>query len=106
MPSAIGNVYEIPAIALVSDLFHDLLERASRVKTTATIEPPLNKADFEDLPARLAQALPTTKTEGTNEDGSPTRDKAQTYAVIETVVRNIFNGFIVSGSEDTIRCSG
>lgn len=106
MPSLEVDEYEIPAVALASVLFYDLLDRAAKVKPTTTIEPPLDKSDFEDLPARLAQALAsTTKSESTTDDGDLSRDKAQVFAIIETVARDIFNGFIVSRDE-AIRRSG
>lgn len=97
MPSAVVDEYQIPAVALVSVLFYELLDRASNVKPTTTIEPSLNEADFEDLPTRLEQALASAaKRATTPEDGGSTRDKTQVNAVIETVARDMFNRFIVS----------
>lgn len=85
MPSVVVDEYQIPAVALVSVLFYELLDRASKVKQTPTIEPPLNQADFEDLPTRLEQALAAAaKSATTPEDGGSTRDKTQVNAVVET----------------------
>lgn len=102
MPSVVVDEYQIPAVALVSVLFYELLDRASKVKQTPTIEPPLNQADFEDLPTRLEQALAAAaKSATTPEDGGSTRDKTQVNAVVETVARDIFNRFIASTSIDS-----
>ena len=85
----------VPGAAAVDNLFEELLRQAETVKRTTSIEPALTKADFDDLPDRLARAFaPPGAAEHAEENGDLT--KARRFAIIETVARDKFSGLIVS----------
>lgn len=96
MPSLEMEDTVVPGVSAVGNLLDDLLQHAETVKQTASIEPALSTSDFEDLPARLAQALaPEGAIEDTDENADLT--KARRFAIIETVSRDKFSNLIVSG---------
>lgn len=96
MPSLEIQSPVVPGVSAVDSLLEELLQHAEIVKQTASIEPALATSDFEDLPARLIQALaPTGSPEDTDENGDIS--KARRFAIIETVARDKFSNLIVSG---------
>jgi len=89
MPSAIPADHGVPGVGAAAAFLDELLNDAESIKTTSSIDPPLNKADFEDLSGRLSRALGWDLS---NEDATK---KTQRYAIIETAVRDTFKSLIV-----------
>lgn len=87
----------IVGVDAVDSLFDELLQYAETVKQTTSIDPALTKADFEDLSARLGQALAPA---GQNGEETGDLSKARRFAIIETVARDKFSNLIVSGGSD------
>ncbi|KAK4233478.1 THO complex subunit 1 transcription elongation factor-domain-containing protein [Achaetomium macrosporum] len=86
MPSATMDSHGISGVAAVGTFLDNLLERAGSVKQTASIEPPLEKSDFDDLRRQLSDAFGY---DVTAEDPADTK-RTQRFAVIETAVRDTF----------------
>jgi THO complex subunit 1 len=84
MPSFEVDDHGIQAITAFSSVLDSLLSRAEALKPTATIEPALDKSDFEDLSGQLSAIFPGAEAKS-----------AQRYAVIETVARGIFSNLVV-----------
>jgi THO complex subunit 1 len=95
MPSLEVENYGVAGVATVDSLLSELLLKADTLKPTASIDPALEKADFEDLPARLARALaPAEEAEELDDNGDS--NKARRFAIIETAARDKFSKLIVS----------
>lgn len=88
MPSAITEAHGVPQVTAVGDLLNESLDHARNIKPTSSIEPALNKADFESLLTRLAPVFTVS-------------DRARQYAVIETAARDIFSNLIVRPSRSS-----
>jgi len=93
MPSAIMDGQGIDSVGVFSSFLSNLLSRAESVKQTASLEPPLDKSDFEDLQGQLSEMLghfasPTEETTDTK--------KTHQFAILETAVRDTFSNLIVS----------
>jgi len=73
-------------------LLVEMLQRAEQQKQTDTVEPPLNKSDFTGLFERVEPIFATTATPGVK----PEVKKRSQCAIIETAVRDTFNGLLVS----------
>lgn len=89
----------VPAVATSVSLLKELLEQAEKVKQTSTIEPALNKSDFDDITGRVSQVAASLTGALTGaEDGESTSSqiKGRQYAMIETASREIFSNLIVS----------
>jgi THO complex subunit 1 len=97
MPSLEMGEPAISGASAVDNLLGELLQHADTVKQTTSIEPPLSQSDFEDLPTRLAQALPSVDLPEDAEKGEHDLVKVRRWAVIETVARDRFSNLIVSG---------
>ncbi|KAK3313774.1 THO complex subunit 1 transcription elongation factor-domain-containing protein [Apodospora peruviana] len=93
MPSAISESHGITAVGSFGAFLHDILARAEFIKPTATIEPALNKSDFQDLQPQLAQVLGADLSQ--SNDPADLK-KAQRFAVIETAVRDTFSNLIAT----------
>lgn len=85
MPSAVTEAHGVTQVATVTDILNESLRHARTVKPTSSIEPALNKSDFEFLLTRLTPVFASA-------------DKARRYAVIETAARDIFTNSIVRPS--------
>jgi hypothetical protein len=92
MPSATNDSHGVLGVDAAGTFLDGLLERADSVKQTASIEPPLEKSDFDDLRRQLSDALGY---ELPAEEPIDTK-KVQRFAVIETAVRDTFKTLIVS----------
>ena len=92
MPSAINEGHGVPQVAAVEDLLNESLDHARIVKPTFSIEPPLNKSDFEALFTRLPSVF-------ANAVIGQIPDKARQYAIIETAARDLFSNLIVRPTE-------
>jgi THO complex subunit 1 len=92
MPSATIDSHGIPGVAAAASFLDKLLERAESIKKTPSIEPPLEKSNFDDLRRQLNDALGY---DFTDEEAVDTK-KIQRFAVIETAVRDTFKSLIVS----------
>jgi THO complex subunit 1 len=92
MPSATIDSHGISGVSAVGSFLDKLLARAESVKQTASIEPPLEKSDFDDLRRQLTDAL------GYNVAAEDPADakRTQRFAVIETAARDTFKSVIVS----------
>lgn len=91
----------VPAVAKVGSLLARLLDEAARVKETATIEPALKKADFNDISNRILEATSGTTGDDANGNADASAQdagKTQKYAVIETAARDLFDKLLVSFS--------
>ncbi|KAK7751498.1 hypothetical protein SLS62_006583 [Diatrype stigma] len=87
MPSAITDGHSVPQVTAVGDLLSEALDHARIVKPTSSIEPALNKSDFESLLARLVPVFTSAPT-------GQAADRARQYAVIETAARDLFSNLI------------
>jgi THO complex subunit 1 len=85
----------ILGVDAVDSLFDELLQYAETVKQTTSIDPALTSTDFEDLSARLGQALAPAAAQ--NGDDNADLSRARRYAIVETVARDKFSNLIVSG---------
>ncbi|RYP92263.1 hypothetical protein DL770_001576 [Monosporascus sp. CRB-9-2] len=94
MPSAVDPGHGVPQVATVLDLLKESLDYARSVKSTSSIEPALNKSDFESLLTRLFSVF-------TSEPASQVSDKARQYAVVETAARDLFSNQIASTTIDS-----
>jgi hypothetical protein len=92
MPSATIDSHGVSGVAAAAAFLDTLLERAESVKRTASIEPPLEKSDFDDLRQQLSDALGYELPP----DESADSKRTQRFAVIETAVRDTFESLIVS----------
>jgi THO complex subunit 1 len=80
--------HAVQAVDVFTGILKELLQRAEEAKPTDTVEPPLNKADFEDILERVeATCFPAA---GTLEQ------RKQKHAAIDTAIRNKFNELLVS----------
>ena len=98
MPSATIDSHGILGVAAADTFLDKLLARAESVKQTASIEPPLDKSDFEGLRHQLGDALGYDLT---NDDAVK---RTQRFAIIETAVRDNFKSLIVSLSPVCAGC--
>jgi len=90
MPSLEADSYGVPAVATVESLLTTFLARAGEIKPANSIEPALKKSDFDDLPGQIRElfsALDVTAVDG---------KKFRQYAIVETAVRDVFGGIVVS----------
>lgn len=85
----------VPAVATSVSLLKELLEQAGKVKQTSTIEPALNKSDFNDIAGRVSQVA-ASLTGAENGEATSSQIKGRQYAMIETASREIFSNLIVS----------
>ncbi|KAL2132487.1 hypothetical protein VTI74DRAFT_3730 [Chaetomium olivicolor] len=92
MPSATLDSHGILNVAAAGAFLDKLLDRAESVKHTTTIEPCLDKADFDDLRRQLSDALGYELTPDEPADAKRT----QRFAVIETAVRDTFKSLIAT----------
>lgn len=92
MPSATLDTHGILGVAAADAFLDKLLKRAESVKQTTTIEPPLDKSDFDGLRHQLGGAL------GYDLVAEDATKKTQRFAVIETAVRDNFKSLIVGFS--------
>ncbi|KAK4138178.1 hypothetical protein BT67DRAFT_437526 [Trichocladium antarcticum] len=90
MPSATIDTHSILGVAAADAFLDKLLERAESIKQTTTIEPPLDKSDFEGLRHQLGGAL------GYDLVAEDATKKTQRFAVIETAVRDNFKSLIAT----------
>ncbi|KAL0930784.1 nuclear matrix protein [Colletotrichum truncatum] len=98
MPATIApERHEVPGVVSFARLLDDLLARSTEVKSTPTIEPALQKADFGDLDNQLAHVFAAPDaSEQENGASSATQRKAQQFAIIETAVRDMFSNLIAT----------
>lgn len=101
MPIATHGDHGIPAVAACATFLDDALERAENVKDTASIEPPLTKAEFGDVSAQLSAIFdeklgPLETVEGEDASAKAEQRKIRTYAMFETAARELFSHLIVS----------
>lgn len=107
MPSAVPG-HGIPAVAACSTFLDDVLERAEQVKSTASIEPPLTKAELGDVSAQLSslfdEALGPVESgdaEGDTAKAKAEQRKVRAFAMFETAARELFSHMIVSCASNT-----
>ncbi|WAO92960.1 Guanylate kinase-like domain-containing protein [Fusarium falciforme] len=88
-----------PAVAAFDALLRGLLTEAERVKEVSTIEPALNKSDFDDLSGRVSStAAQLPQLEG---DKDTKETKARQFGIIETAARDIFSNLISTTTIDS-----
>jgi hypothetical protein len=92
MPSATVESHGIATVAAFGSFLDDLLAQASAVKTTSSVDPPLNKSDFEDLQGRLNEVLSSKQSPS---ESNADAKRTQRFAIIETAVRDTFGNLIV-----------
>lgn len=103
MPSATRNGHGIPAVAACSTFLDDALELAEKVKDTASIEPPLTKAELGDVSAQLSTLFdetlgPLEIGEAEGAAAKVEQRKVRTFAMFETAARELFSHLIVSAT--------
>ncbi|KAK1464441.1 guanylate kinase [Colletotrichum cuscutae] len=97
MPAAVTpQRHEVPGVVAFAKLLDGLLARSMEVKSTPTIEPALQKADFGDLQEQLARVLSIPGVSEENGVGIAIQNKAQQFAIIETAVRDMFSNLIAT----------
>ncbi|KAK4153697.1 THO complex subunit 1 transcription elongation factor-domain-containing protein [Chaetomidium leptoderma] len=92
MPSATINSHGILGVGAAGAFLDELLARAESVKQTQSIEPPLDKSDFDDVRRQLSDALGYEPPADEPGDAK----KIQRFAVIETAVRDTFKSLIAT----------
>lgn len=102
MPSAVPG-HGIPAVTACSTFLDDVLERAEQVKGTASIEPPLTKAELGDVSMQLSslfdEALGPVETgdaQGDAAEAKVEQRRVRAFAMFETAARELFSHMIVS----------
>lgn len=93
MPALDVDYATVPSVASCTVLLEELLQEADAFKSSCTIEPTLNKSDFNDLTGRISRFADSLDAEI---DDMPSNPNAQLFTVIETAVRDIFSNHIVS----------
>ncbi|KAF4979392.1 hypothetical protein FZEAL_4395 [Fusarium zealandicum] len=91
-----------PVVGAFAVLLQELLSQAEKAKQEHTIEPALNKSDFDDLSGRVSTTA--NQVAGPKvEDGKTTNDqvKGRQYAIIETAARDIFSNLIATTAIDS-----
>lgn len=109
MPSAVPG-HGIPAVTACSTFLDDVLERAEQVKGTASIEPPLTKAELGDVSGQLSslfdETLGPVETGGDGDvEGNAAeaeQRKVRAFAMFETAARELFSHMIVSRASNTV----
>jgi len=97
MPAVTYADYGVAAVADAAAFFSDLLSQASQIKTTHSIEPPLERTHLGDISVRLDAVLGTDSAQPA-QPGAPVADgtRARQYAIIETAIRDRFARLVVS----------
>lgn len=86
LASMAGHV--VQTVDAFGELLKELMQRAEEVKQTHTVEPPLNKSDFEDILERVeTQFFSSAET---------LELRKQRHAAIDTAIRDKFNDLLVS----------
>jgi THO complex subunit 1 len=85
MPHKTMSSADVPAVDIYTTGVRQLLERAKEIKEEASIEPPLNAADFIDHIEFITKAR----------DPVFPRDRYTSHAVVETALRNTFYELLV-----------
>ncbi|KAM5345520.1 hypothetical protein ACJ41O_011382 [Fusarium nematophilum] len=86
-----------PAVAAFTTLLQGLLEQALKAKQTFTIEPALNKSDFDDVSGRVSSAaVELAGSEAAEGKVASEQAKARQFAMIETAARDIFSNLIAT----------
>jgi THO complex subunit 1 len=98
MPSATIDSHGVSGVAAAGAFLDNLLARAEIVKQTASIEPPLEKSDFDDVRRQLSDALNYEFVADEPVDAK----RLQRFAVIETAARDTFKSLIVSWSQNRV----
>ncbi|CAM1502847.1 Fc.00g076230.m01.CDS01 [Cosmosporella sp. VM-42] len=84
----------VPAVATFGSLLEQLLQQAATAKTVSTIEPALNKSDFDDLSNRVSTAVSQLASQNGTETSEQIRNRQ--FAIIETAVRELFSKLIAT----------
>ncbi|KPM46275.1 hypothetical protein AK830_g339 [Neonectria ditissima] len=95
MPALDMDNSRIPAVATARALLEELLQQAGDVKQATTIDPALNKSDFEDLSGRVSQVASKLPV-GADSAATDSQIKARQFAMIETASREIFSNLIAT----------
>ncbi|KAF6814376.1 hypothetical protein CSOJ01_04099 [Colletotrichum sojae] len=95
MPATVMTArYEVPGVVSFAKLLDSLLAQSMEVKSSPSIEPALQKTDFDGLDDQLARALAETADQ--EHGGGAATQKVQQFAVIETAVRDMFSNLIAT----------
>lgn len=78
----------VPAVDEFGTLLEELLQRAEDVKTTTTVEPPLNKSGISDILDRVESVFFSS--------AETLEQRKQRHAAIESAIRDKFNELLVS----------
>ncbi|OTA66546.1 hypothetical protein K449DRAFT_390987 [Hypoxylon sp. EC38] len=99
MPSSMNPGYGVPQVDAFTALLKGALDQAQSRKPSASIEPPLTKADFDGLLSQLPTIFPCASSDYVSDNlGS---EKARQYAVVETAARNVFSSLVAETSIDS-----
>lgn len=87
----------VPDVASFGALLNDLLREAEAVKPVTTIDPALQKSQFNDLSQRVAACFARSAASADPEatDGSLAVAKTRRNAIVETAARSLFDRLIV-----------
>ena len=100
MPTATPKSHGIPAVAACATFLDDALLRAQKAKDTASIEPPLTKAELGDVSVQLSalfdEALGPLETGDAEDAVKVEQRKVRTFAMFETAARETFTHLVVS----------
>lgn len=86
------SCHEVQGADECTQLLLEMLERAEEVKQTNTVEPPLNKSDLGDLFERVETVFFSS--------AATLELRKRVHAVIEAIVRSIFNKLLSSTTID------
>ncbi|KAL7626372.1 hypothetical protein AAE478_003144 [Parahypoxylon ruwenzoriense] len=91
--------HEVPQVDAFAALLKDALEHAQSVKPAASIEPPLTKAEFDNLLSRLPTIFPCASPNYVSDNLAS--EKARQFAVVETAARNMFSSLVAGTPIDS-----
>lgn len=104
MPGILLEDHGIPAVTTFGDFLDELLAHAQTLKPTATVEPPLDKSNFQEILRRVDDSLQSCEAQHTGESAETKR--GHRYAIVETAVRDAFTYMVVSSRGNSQRGHG
>ncbi|KAM3455173.1 hypothetical protein MY3296_002542 [Beauveria thailandica] len=96
MPALDMDKPRMASVDAFGKLLSSLLDEASVVKQSSSVEPALTKPDFADLTSRVDAALPQQGEEAADSDAAVADLKSRQFAIVEGASRDLFGALIAS----------
>ncbi|KAH8720945.1 THO complex subunit 1 [Beauveria bassiana] len=96
MPALDMDKPRMASVDAFGKLLSSLLDEASVIKQSSSIEPALTMPDFADLDSRVDAALPQQGEEATDSDAAVADLKSRQFAIVEGASRDLFGALIAS----------